>query len=210
MDFPSNSHNVTEKSKIKPKADEKKIEKVISGEVTQRKKPLGKRFKNLFTAAEFKGASQYVFLDVLVPALKNMVVDAVDVGVKRVIYGDNARHMPSRRNDSQRSRMTYNSPVNRSQGTMLPGQPPYSPPRSSRSSSEVILNSKEEAELVWSTLVDIIDKYDFASVADFHTIVGLPSTYVDNNWGWSALNYVNIHQVREGWILDLPSVEPLN
>ena len=89
--------------------------------------------------------------------------------------------------EPNRSRMTYNSPVNRNSQVRLPDQPPYPPARSSRTSSDIILNSREEAELVVSTLVDIIDKYDVASVADFNTILGLPSSYVDNNWGWSSI-----------------------
>ena len=93
---------------------------------------------------------------------------------------------------------------------MLPKQPPYSPPvRPSRASQDIVLNTREEAELVLQTMQDIIEKYEFASVSDFHTIVGLPSTYVDNNWGWSGLQYVDIRQTREGWLLDMPSVEPI-
>ena len=205
MDFPSNSR--TSKSNPEPKK-EKKLEKVIRSEVPQKKKPLGQRFKNMITGVEFKGATQYVFLDVLVPAVKNMVVDAVDVGVKRMIYGDAA---PPRGMPHQRSKTTYASPVNRGRDSvMLPKQPPHSAPsRGSRAANDIVLNTREEAELVLSTLQDIIEKYDFASVSDFHTIVGLPSTYVDNNWGWSALHYVEVRQIREGWLLDMPSVEPI-
>ena len=207
MDFPSNSRNVTAKSTPKAK-EEKKLEKVVTGEVTQKKKPLGQRFKGMVTGIEFRGASQYVFFDVLLPAVKNMVVDAVDVGVKRMIYGDSA---PRGGRNHGHSRTTYNFPVNRGQNSvMLPKQPPFSPPhRSSRVANDIILNTREEAELVLSTLQDIIEKYEFASVSDFHTIVGLPSTYVDNNWGWSGLQYVDIRQIREGWLLDMPSVEPI-
>jgi len=208
MEFPSNSHNPTGKSQPKEKI-EKKVEKVVSGEVTQKKKPLGVRVKSIFTGGEFRGATHYVFMDVLVPAVKNMVVDAVDVGVKRMVYGDSPRSMQSRRQDPRQSRTTYNSPVNRSNQARLPDQPPYPPTRSSRTSSDIILQTREEAELVLSTLVEIIDKYEVASVADFNTIVGLPSTYVDNNWGWSGLQYVNIRQVREGFLLDMPSVESI-
>lgn len=207
MDFPSNSRNVTAKSTLKPK-EEKKLEKVVTGEVTQKKKPLGQRFKTMVTGIEFRGASQYVFFDVLIPAVKNMVVDAVDVGVKRMIYGEGASRNPGY---GRSSRTTYNSPINRGRDSvMLPKQPPhYTPPRTSHSSNDIVLNTREEAELVLSTMQDIIEKYEFASVSDFHTIVGLPSTYVDNNWGWSGLQYVNIRQVREGWLLDMPSVEPI-
>lgn len=207
MDFPSNSRNTTGKSTIKAK-EEKKLTKVVSGEVTQKKKPLGQRLKTLILSVDFRGATQYVFMDVLVPAVKNMAVDAVDVGVKRMVYGDSSR-APGR--EYGRSRTTYNSPVNRGGSVMLPKQPPHVPPqRSSRVANDIILNTREEAELVLSTLQDIIEKYDFASVSDFHTIVGLPSTYVDNNWGWSGLQYVDIRQIREGWLLDMPSVEPIN
>ena len=208
MEFPSNSHNPTGKSQPTAKA-EKKVEKVVSGGVTQKKKPIGVRVKSIFTGGEFRGATQYVFMDVLVPAVKNMVVDAVDVGIKRMVYGDNHRAAQPRRHEPGRSRMTYNSPVNRGSQARLPDQPPYPPSRSSRTSTDIILQTREEAELVLSTLVDIIDKYEVASVADFHTIVGLPSTYVDNNWGWSGLQYVDIRQVREGFLLDMPSVESI-
>ena len=208
MEFPSNSHNPTGKSTPKIKA-EKKVEKVISGAVTQKKKPIGVRFKAIFKGGEFRGATQYVFMDVLVPAVKNMVVDAVDVGIKRMVYGDGHRSGGSRRYEQNRSRMTYNSPVNRGSQVRLPDQPPYPPTRSSRSSSDIILNTREEAELVVSTIIDIIDKYDCASVSDFNTILGLPSAYVDNNWGWTDLQYVNIKQVREGFLLDMPAVESI-
>jgi hypothetical protein len=207
MDFPSNSRNVTEKSTLKPK-EEKNLTKVVSGEVTQKKKPLGQRFKNMITGVEFKGASQYVFFDVLIPAVKNMVVDAVDVGVKRMIYGDSAPRGVG--GYGRTSRTTYNSPVNRGRDSvMLPKQAPHVAPSRASRPNDIVLNTREEAELVLSTMQDIIEKYDFASVSDFHTIVGLPSTYVDNNWGWSGLHYVNIRQVREGWLLDMPSVEPI-
>ena len=43
-EFPSNSQNVVKKPEKQEKAtDDKKIEKVVTGEVVQRKKPLGKR-----------------------------------------------------------------------------------------------------------------------------------------------------------------------
>lgn len=208
MDFPSNSKNPTSTAKSTPKPkEEKKLTKVISGEATQKKKPLGERLKIMVTGIEFRGASQYVFFDVLIPAVKNMVVDAVDVGVKRMIYGDSAPRAPY----SGRSRTMYNSPVNRGRDSvMLPKQPPHSPPsRSSRASTDVVLGSREEAELVLTTMQDIIEKYEFASVSDFNTILGQPSTYVDNNWGWSGLQYVEIRQIREGWLLNMPSVEPI-
>ena len=206
MEFPGNSHNVTgEPKEAKPKKD---IQKVVTVDAVQRPKSLGRRFKDLFVRGEFKGASRYIATDVLLPALKNMIVDATSKGVERVIYGDAG---PRRRYEPNRPRVSYNSPVDRySRGrTMLPDQPPYVTPRRRQDVGEVILVSRDDAELVIERLTDIIDKYDVASVADLHDLAGLPTTYVDNKWGWSTLNNVGIRQIREGFLIDLPQVEPI-
>src|SRR5690242_343682 len=85
MDYPSNSNKGKEK---KADAEPKKVEKVISGEAVRRKKPLGKRFSETFAGGDAKSVWSYVFLDVIVPAAKDMVVDAASQGVERLIFGE--------------------------------------------------------------------------------------------------------------------------
>lgn len=207
MDFPANSHKASDKSVPTEKA-EKKINKVVNGNVVTRKKPVGQRLKDIFVGGEFKNAVSYIAIEVLVPAARNMVVDATTKGVERLIYGDS----PNRRNviDMNRSRVSYNNPIDRSRsrGAMLPNQPPHYN-RPSRVSNEIILVSRQEAELVLSTMIDIIETYDFASIADLHELVGLPSTHVDNKWGWVSLNHVQIRQIRDGYLIDLPPAKAL-
>lgn len=210
MDFPGNSHNVTGEPK-EPKSDKppKEVHKVVTVDAIQRKKPLGRRFKELFFGGEFKGATKYIFGDVLVPALRNMVVDGVTKGIERVIYGEAG---PRRRPELGRPRISYNNPIERysSRPTrgMLPDQPPYSR-RGRQEVSDIILVSRDEAELVVERMIDIIDKFDAASIGDLHDLVGLPTTYVDNKWGWTSLGNVNVRQIREGYLIDLPPVEPI-
>ena len=208
--FPSNAHNQTGDPKTpkeeKPKKD---IQKVVSTEVVQRKTPLGRRFKNLFFGGEFKGAMKYITNDVLLPALRNMLVDTTTKGVERVVYGESYSR---RRPELGRPRISYDrlsSPIGRdSRRAMLPDQPPYSS-RRRQDIGEIILVSRSEAEIVVERLTDIIDKYEVVSIADLHDLVGLPTTYVDNKWGWSSMKGVDIRQIREGYLLDLPPVEPL-
>jgi hypothetical protein len=208
MEFPGNSHNPTGPN---PPKEEKHIEKVVAGEVVQRKTPLGRRFKNLFFGGEFKGAMKYLSNDVLLPALRNMLVDTTTKGVERVVYGESYSR---RRPEIGRPRVSYDrlsAPSDRygSRRAMLPDQPPFASSRRKQDVGEIILNSRDDAEIVAERLADIIDKYDVASVADFHELVGLPSSYVDNKWGWSSMKGVDIRQIREGYLLDLPPVEPL-
>ncbi len=56
---------------------------------------------------------------------------------------------------------------------------------------------------------DIIETYEVASVADLQDLVGLPSSHVDNKWGWINLHDVQIRQIREGYVIDLPQAEPM-
>jgi hypothetical protein len=58
-------------------------------------------------------------------------------------------------------------------------------------------------------MTDIIDKYDVVSIADLYQMCGLPSTYIDNEWGLSSLQYIDVRQTREGYIIDLPAAEAL-
>lgn len=207
MEFPGNSKNVTGEDK-KVEKPKKEIQKVVSGEVVQRKKPIGKRFKELFFSGEFKGAVSFIVGAVLLPALKNMVVDATSKGVERVVYGESVSR---RRPELGRPRVSYNNPMDRysqPRRTMLPDQPPHSAPRR-QDAGEIILVSRDEAELVIERLRDVLDTYEVASIADLHDLVGLPTTYVDNKWGWTDLKYAEIRQIREGYLIDLPTVEPI-
>jgi hypothetical protein len=207
MEFPSNSHKVTQG---KPKAEEKErvpLEKVVGGEVIHKKKGLQKRFKEVFLGADAKGTTTYIVVEVLVPAFRNMMFDAVQNGFQRFIYGDAGRR--PQYGSQQRGRTQYNSPVSRmgSRPTMLPDQPPR---QTHADRGDIILSSNEDASSVLSRLIEIVDQYGVASVADLHDLVGLPTTYIDNKWGWMDLRYSKVRQTRDGFILDLPPIEPID
>lgn len=212
-EFPSNSQNPLNPSAkiIKEEKPKKDIQRVVTGDVVERKKPLGRRFKALFSGTEAKGAVHYIISDVMLPALKNLIVDATSKGVERMVYGD----APRRRYEVGRPRVSYNSAsvVDRyaRRPGMLPDQPPLTQGRQRRQDvGEIILAAREEADIVIERLNDIIDKYEVASVADLHELCGLPSSHIDNKWGWMSLAYANVRQIREGFLIDLPPAEPIS
>lgn len=198
MDYQSNSKK-TKQEAVKP---DKKIEKVVTGAVVVQKKPLGQKFKDIFIGADFGNVVRYVGAEVMLPAFRNMIVDASTKGIERMMYGETAVR---RRNTGPR--ITYNSPINR--GSRYEPQRSI-PQRSSRQSREdFILSSREEAESVLERMSDIIDSYDVVSVADLNELVGFPSNHVDNKWGWINLAGSEVRQIREGYLLDLPGPEPI-
>jgi hypothetical protein len=205
VDYASNSKKSEQEGK-----PGKQIEKVVTGDVVQRQKTLGQKFKGVFFGGEFRSAARYIAADVLLPAFRNLIVDASTKGIERVIYGETSH--ASRRRTEYRPRVQYNNPINvdrRHARVPLPDQPPSGYRQNRHEGSDIILSSREEAELVLERLIDIIDKYDVASLADLYDLVGLPTNHVDNKWGWSYLSECSVNQVRDGWLIDLPPLEPI-
>lgn len=197
--------NKDKEQKVAPE-EEKVVQKVTTGTVVKKKQPLGQRFKAIFFGGDSKSAARYVAADVLLPAIKNLLVDTTTKGVERLVYGDSR---PTRRPGfDYRSRVQYNSPLMRSDPRT--GRLPDQGPRMTRrETSDLVLASREEADLVLERLLDILDKYDVASVADLYELTGLPTSHVDNKWGWTQLHNTEVRQVRDGWLLNLPPAEEI-
>lgn len=200
-ELPSNSKS----SKEKPKEKEKKV---ISGEVIQRKKPLGRRIRELFIGGEVRGVARYIGSEVILPAIRNLVVDSATKGIDRLVYGDYRPRRPGSPTpyNPRVQYNTYSDP--RSRGS-LPDQPPLPSRRSRQDATEMVFPTRDEAVLVLERMFDVIDKYGQASVADLYDLVGLPASHVDNKWGWTALANIEVRQIREGWLLELPAAIPL-
>jgi len=212
-DYPSNSH----KKKQTPKeiTEPKKVEKVIEGTVLRRKKPIGKRLASYFVNGDFKTVGTYVVLEVLLPAAKDTLADAMSQGVERMLFGE-ARSTSRRTGHRPGSSNAY-TPYNR----YAPNQSPYgrrdeqrhTPSRRARSTlnfDEIILATRVEAEEVIDRLDDLVQRYESATVADLYELVGVTPEYTDDKWGWTSLQGARIDRIRHGYVLDLPKPEPLD
>lgn len=186
---------------------------VVVGEVVVRKKSVGRKIKDVFFGGDFKNAARYVAAEVALPAFRNMIVDTTTKGIERVIFGpDRAASRTSRPNYSGRT--VYNAPYapsgrNQYSSVMLPHQPPYLSKNARMDMGELIFTSREEAEAVLEMLGDIIDKEKVATKMELMEICGRSTQYTDQKWGWTFIGAAEIIQIREGWLLDLPPMEPI-
>jgi hypothetical protein len=208
VDYQSNS----KKAKQGEQKPEKDIQPVVTGQVIVQKRSLGRKFRDLFIEADIKSVMRYVVSDVLLPAARNTIVDASTKGIERMMYGESAIR---RRNWGTGPRITtYNSPINRGYRDGVPPRnaPPVTPgPRTLRNArDDFILSSREEGELLIERMQDILDTYEVVSVADLNALVGFPTSHIDNKWGWHQLGDVQVRQVREGFLVDLPQAEPID
>jgi len=199
-EFPSNS----ETSKHQ---NVKNISPVVSSGATRRKKSLRKQFKETFVAGDARTAIQYVVFGVLLPAAKDMVVEAGSQGIEKLIFGDSHRRGSINPQTGPMGHISYNRMGNR---PSAPQRAIIRQARARHNFDEIVLDERSEAEEVIDRLFDLVSRYETATVADLYELVGLASTHTDNKWGWTDLSGAGVSRIRGGYLLDLPEPQPLD
>jgi hypothetical protein len=193
MNFPSNSHK-----KRTETTETKEVRKVIKGTVVKRKKPLSKRFLDIFIGEDANNVGSYLLYDVLIPAAKATIQDILHGGTD-MIFGGGYRPTQTRRDDrgpfvnyrgfsSQRDERREFSHRSRARHNF----------------DDIILNSRIEAEEVISHLVDLTIDYGQATVADLYQLVGIDEDFTDRKYGWLNLRKASWVRTRDGYLLNLP------
>jgi hypothetical protein len=197
------------------KVDEKKIEVVVTGGVSRRKKPLSKRFTEMFFGDTLKSAAKYVFETVLLPATKDAIADMLSSGTERILYGDS--RSPSRRAGLRSGRnssdpVSYNRFHPSSQQAYRREDPRQARNvRDSHDFDDIILATRPEAEIVIGKMFDMIGKYEQASIADLYQMLGITPKYTDERWGWTDFRGAGVQRINGGgYLLDLPRPIPLD
>lgn len=202
--FPSNSRSPRE---------EKKVDKVVTGPISRRKTPLGKRLAQTFVSEDAGGVGAYVLFEVLIPAAKDVIADVVSQGIERILYG--GARSASRRTGARPSGTSYTSynrfsPQSTPPWKKEPGRDSNRRVRGSFSFEEIILSTRAEAIEVIDQLFELVSKYEQATVSDLYELVGITGQFTDEKWGWTDLRGAGVTRVSGGYLLDLPKPEPLN
>lgn len=226
QDYQSNSKKAKaeqDKEGEAPAPAEKNLEKVIVGEAVIQKKSLGRKAKSLITDVDFKGvlkeAVRHMFSDVLIPSAKDTAYDMwTDFG-KRTLFRGSPRGPRSIFDPrSLVQRISYNTPVQRG-GMSYSRDPrdsrsvasPIDSGRQERSDIEgVLVGSKEEADIILEKMADVIEAYDVVSVHDLKELLGHPRSHVDVKLGWISIADVSVVKVREGWLMEFSSPQPIS
>jgi len=205
LDLPSNSHTAKEPKKV---ADGPTTDRVVVNEAVRRKKPVGRRFMDNFVRGDARSAGEYMLWEILVPAAKDAVSDAVGGGIERILFGESRG--TSRRG---RTRSRGNGFVNYGGMSRDPREEPRrlsNRGRAQHDFDEIILPTRDEAEVVIEQMGVHLDKYEFVTVADMLAFCGLSSTHTDQKWGWDTLSDASVARTRDGYLLDLPRPKPID
>lgn len=216
-EFPSNSHKRVRTEEVRTKTTEKKVieptkvERVVTNDVIVRKKGLGKRFTETFIGGDARNVWEYVVLDVLIPAARDMIVDAGQEALHRMVYGE------GRGGSGRRSRSRYDSPFgggvnyqsrydssNRNSGARREERSGNRRARYNQDMDEIIVESRAEAYEVLDQMQILIDKYDVCRLSEFYEMVGVTGRFTDEKFGWTDLGDARPVHTRNGYALNLP------
>lgn len=188
MKYEPNSH----KYKDAKVADEKKkVEKITTGKVKVRKKNELRKLTDVFISEDADDVKSYIFMDVLVPAIKKAVFDTVEM----LLYGNDKS-----RKTSSASRISYRDYYEKDKNRRN-GDNRY---RTGYSYDDIVLDNRGEAEEILDRMDELIDTYGLVSVADFYDLAGITSAYTDNKYGWTNLRNASVVKVRDGYMIKLP------
>lgn len=203
VDYSSNSEKskkVTGNERARPE-----IQQIASG--MKRKKGLGDKFKETFMGDSAESVGSYVLFDIIIPRVKDLLFDTFTGGLERSLFGTSTRSSRGRRSDSGKTDyrgLSTGSTRDRAERDISPRG------RANHQFEEILIPERGEAQQILDTLLELVDVYDSATVADLYNATGISTDHTDLKFGWTDLSEARIVPARGGgYILEMPRVEVL-
>lgn len=203
-EYKPNSYKYKEEQK-NATTEERRVEKVVTGPVKTKKKNGVSKLTDIFIAEDAANVKSYIFMDVLVPAIKKAVSDIVTDGIDMILYGGTGRSKKT----SSGSKISYSSYYSGKKEDRY--EAPHT--RSRFDFDDIVFSTRAEAEAVRMQMLEVIDRYDFVTVGDMYDMADLSQPYTSNKYGWTSLNAVRSAEtvrVRDGYIIKLPKPGPID
>lgn len=200
-EYKPNSYKYKEEQK-NAVVEEKRVEKVVKGTVKTKKKTGASKLADIFISEDVSNVKSYIFMDVLVPAIKKAVSDIVTDGIEMILYGGTGRGKKT----SSGSKVSYSKYYEKKDERHYDS----AKARVRFDFDEIIFESRAEADAVRLQMLDVLDRYDVVTVADMYDMADLPQPYTSNKYGWTNIRSAEPIRVRDGWILKLPKPSPID
>lgn len=189
--FPSNSN--------KDKEEEKRAIKTIEGKVKKAspsflRKATNVIFSNDLTENDIKSELIY---DYLVPTIKDTLATMGKMLLDAIFYG------------TMKPKAKGNSPVKVSYSNYYDNSKNVSVTTSSSHLAydfdNYAFESRRDAEDTLNQLIEMIDVYNVARVADFFDIIKVTAPFTTNRYGWTDLTHTRVSRTKDGWVIDFPT-----
>lgn len=201
--YTPNSHKYKEQQNASP-TEEKKVTKVVNGQVKTKRNDV-RKLADIFISEDISNVKSYIFMDVLVPAIKKAIYDIVTNGIDMFLYGGSGKG----RNNQPGAKVSYRNYYEQKNNGG------YRASDNARQSNafdydDIVFNNRGEAEAALQQMKDIIARYGIVTVNDLYEMTPLSAPYTSQKYGWMDVSNVDIVRVRDGYILKLPRAVPID
>lgn len=178
----------------------KKVEKVITGSATIKKRSLLKRFIDTFFNGDAKDVKSYLVFDVLVPSIKETINSLINKGTEMILFGESSRS--AKKSPNNGTYVSYGSSY-RGERERLPSSKQN---RMIRRFDDIRFETRGDAEQVLDILLELISIYNQATVGDFYDAVGITPEWTEDveSYGWTDISSARVSRIRDGYILEMP------
>ena len=183
--------------------ERKKVDKVVTGPVTLKKKSGVSKFVDVFISEDVENVKSYILSDVLIPAIKNTILDIITDSANMFLGGSK-----SRKSTSGGSKISYRNFYERRDERSRPVE---SENRPRFDYDEIGFESRGEAQAVRDQMDEIISTYGVVTVADLYDMADLTQPYTSNRYGWIDISTADIIRRRDGkYVIKLPKARPID
>lgn len=196
-EYKPNSH----KSKLEAKQAEEKREKIAA--VAKAKVVTKKKNKLLssFISDDAVSIKDYIIDEFLIPLVQKTICDIFEEIPKTIFYGKSGRRRSS--NSDRVSYTKYSSRRDRDRDYRDRDRDSYRR-TDIFDSTDIIFDSRGEAEKVLAVMDEIMQEYEIVRVADLYDLAGVSCDFPANDYGWTNIRNARVVHVRDGWVIEMP------
>jgi hypothetical protein len=209
QDFPGNSQSQRAKTRpdMPPAEERPNIKRVTTAESVKRSRGLGRKFKETFVLGTSRDAADYMITEVVIPAVKNTMIEALQGGIERLFNGETNRVRRYSSAPSGYPAAGHYNYAGISKAQAAPTQPHRLSTRSQtlQDFGEIVIDSLRDANDVVEQMYEILSRFEVVLVSDLYAMTGIQSSHVDRKWGWTSLPGLKPVRTRDGrYVLSLP------
>ena len=191
------------KSKEEAAKEPKKIESVVKSPVKKKEPSKIVKFFRPFISDDVTTLRSYIWLDVIVPAVKKLILDIIKNGADVAIMGKASKASTS----SNLPKVSYDKASQGGSTTMML-------PRSTGNYfTEIIFNTREDAEEVLRNMRDLLRIQRRVTVHQMYDLAGVPCDFTWEKYGWMDLGSAEVISTQNngeiGYMIRLPRAIPV-
>ena len=202
--YAPNSHKYKEEQKTTT-TEEKRVQRVVKEPAKTRTNEV-RRFADIFISEDVSNVKNYIFMDVLVPAIKKAIYDIVTNGIDMFLYGGTGKG----KSGSNTSKVSYRNYYDQKNGNVNCRGSENVKANTGFEYDDIEFRNRGEAEAALEQMRDAITRYGLVSVADLYDMAGLTAPYTSHKYGWVSVSNVSVARTRDGYVLKLPRAVPID